>query len=430
MNVLIIGGGGREHALAWKIAQDDDVDNILAAPGNPGIASLAKGRCVDIGVNDFEALARLIASENIGLCVVGPEDPLCNGIVDRLSETGCPVFGPSAAAAQLEGSKAFAKAFMARHDIPTSAYAEFSNAAQAIAYVNSVGAPIVVKADGLAAGKGVTVCQSIVEAEEAIQRCMGERAFGDAGNKVVIEECLIGEEASILAFCDGERAVPMVTSQDHKPVDNGDQGPNTGGMGAYSPAPVVTPEMLRTIEEQVLDACVRGMAAEGMPYRGVLYAGLMITESGPKVIEFNVRFGDPETQVVLPRMTSPIVPIFLACCAGKLASDDIVYDDGACVAVVMASGGYPGSYEKGKAITGIAAAEEDPAVTVFHAGTRLEGETLVTNGGRVLNVTASGESIPAAVEKAYAAVGKISFDKAHFRTDIAQKALRRLKADG
>jgi phosphoribosylamine--glycine ligase len=426
MNVLIIGGGGREHALAWKIAQSPEVETVFAAPGNPGIASLAKGKCVDIGVNDFPALAQLIEAKDIGLCVVGPEDPLCRGAVDTLSATGCPVFGPSAAAAQLEGSKAFAKAFMARHDIPTAAYAEFTAAHEAVAYVRSIGAPIVIKADGLAAGKGVMVCHTVREAEEAIHRCMDERAFGDAGARVVIEECLLGEEASILAFCDGTRAVPMVTSQDHKPVYDNDEGPNTGGMGAYSPAPVVTPEMLHEIEARVLDACVQGMAAEGMPYKGVLYAGLMITEQGPKVIEFNVRFGDPETQVVMPRMTSDIVPVLLACCSGKLGACDIRYHGGACVSVVMASGGYPGDYEKGKVIAGIDAAEEDPAVTVFHAGTREENGALLSHGGRVLNVTAVGGTIPLAVEKAYEAVGKISFDKAHFRTDIAQKALRHL----
>jgi len=427
MNILVIGGGGREHALAWKIAQSPLADTVFAAPGNPGIARLDKGRCVDIGVNDFDGLRAFIHANDIELTVVGPEDPLARGVVETLSDADHLVFGPVAPAARLEASKAFAKRFMDRWKIPTAEYAEFVNAAEAIAYVKEKGVPIVVKADGLAAGKGVTVARDLPAAIRAIEDAMVEGVFGAAGSKVVIEECLVGEEASILAFCDGKSVVPMVSSQDHKPVFDDDEGPNTGGMGAYSPAPVVTPALEREIEERVLRPCVAGMAAEGTPYKGVLYAGLMITEEGPKVVEFNVRFGDPETQVVLPRMASDIVPVFLACCQGTLSQLCIEYFDASCVTVVMASGGYPGSYEKGKEITGIEAAEADPDVTVFHAGTKIADGRLRTNGGRVLNVTACGADLPATIDRAYEAVRRIHFDGAHYRTDIGKKALKRLR---
>ena len=427
MNVLLLGSGGREHALAWKIAQSPLVETVYCAPGNPGMARLDKGVCVDLSAKDFDGLKALIREKNIGLTVVGPEDPLAAGAVDVLSEGGHPVFGPSAAAARLEASKAFAKDFMVRYDIPTSAYGEFDNAEAAIAYVKEKGAPIVVKADGLAAGKGVTVAHDIETAIDAINAAMVDKVFGDAGVKVVIEEFLVGEEASILAFADGKTAVPMVTSQDHKPAFDNDQGPNTGGMGAYSPAPVVTADLLPVIQERILDPIVRGMARDGNPYCGIIYAGLMITADGPKVVEYNVRFGDPETQVVLPRMKSDIVPVFQACCAGTLDQCTIEYDDGACVSVVMASGGYPASYPKGLPITGLDEAEADADSMVFHAGTRLDGEQVVTNGGRVLNVTARAEDIPAAIAKAYAAVGKIHFENAHHRTDIGRKALARLE---
>jgi phosphoribosylamine--glycine ligase len=314
---------------------------------------------------------------------------------------------------------------MRRYGIPTAEYAAFDRVEDALAYVHDRGASLVVKADGLAAGKGVTVARTVEEAEIAIREAMVDRIFGGAGASVVIEECLVGEEASILAFSDGKTVVPMVPSQDHKPVFDGDRGPNTGGMGAYSPAPVVTPEMLDEIQRTVLEPCVRGMAKDGCPYQGVLYAGLMITESGPKVIEFNVRFGDPETQVVLPRMKSDVVPVFLACCEGSLAADSIEWNAGACVTVVMASGGYPKDYPKGKVITGIAEAEGETGVVVFHAGTRMDGENLLTNGGRVLNVTAQDGEIASAIGKAYRAVEKIHFEGAHYRTDIGGKALRR-----
>lgn len=425
MNVLVIGSGGREHALAWKIAQSPLVETVFCAPGNPGVYRLKNGRCTGLNVKDFMAIGQFITENGVGLTVVGPEDPLAAGITDSLRKEGHTVFGPVAAAAQLESSKAFAKAFMKRNGIPTAAYEEFKDADAAIAYVKKHGAPIVVKADGLAAGKGVTVAQDVHTAVQAIREAMVDRIFGEAGGKVVIEECLVGEEASILAFCDGKTVVPMVSSQDHKAVYDGDQGPNTGGMGAYSPAPVVTPEMQARIQREILQPVISGMAEAGSPYQGILYAGLMITGEGPKVIEFNVRFGDPETQVVLPRMKTDIVPVFLACCDGSLHTQTIEYDDTPCVTVVMTSGGYPKDYEKGKGITGIEAAESDPDVMVFHAGTKERDGALLTNGGRVLNVTARGATLRATIDRAYEAVRKIHFEGVHYRTDIGHRALAR-----
>lgn len=426
MRVLIIGSGGREHALAWKIAQSRKVKTIYCAPGNPGVAALNKGECVNVGPDDLDTLKLFVEDRKVGLIVVGPEAPLVDGFVDAFADAKCKVFGPVAAAARLEGSKAFAKQFMRRHNIPTAAYEEFEQPEAALEYVHAQGAPIVVKADGLAAGKGVTVAQTVEEAETAIQNAMVQGAFGAAGERVVIEECLVGEEASILAFCDGTRAVPMASSQDHKPVFDNDKGPNTGGMGAYSPAPVVTDEIFEQIEREILRPAVEGMAQEGVPYRGILYAGLMITERGPKVVEFNVRFGDPETQVVLPRMKSDIVPIFEACCDGTLEDLSIEYDAGPCVTVVMASGGYPGTYQKEMTISGIDDAERDENVMVFHAGTKRTGGLLMSNGGRVLNVTARGATLRETIDRAYTAVGRIHFDGAYFRRDIGQKALKRL----
>jgi phosphoribosylamine---glycine ligase len=424
MNVLVIGSGGREHALAWKIAQSPLVEKVYGAPGNPGIDNLDKGICVSVAADDFDMLAAYIEAQNIGLTVVGPEDPLAKGIVDALSAQGMRVFGPTAAAAQLEASKSFAKDFMERHNIPTADYAVFDDAEEAIAYVRKAGAPVVVKADGLAAGKGVTVARDLAQAEAAIHAAMESRVFGDAGNRVVIEECLVGEEASILAFCDGATFVPLASSQDHKPAFDNDEGPNTGGMGAYSPAPVVTDALMEQINREILAPCVAGMAADGMPYTGILYAGLIITEAGPKVIEFNVRFGDPETQAIMPRMATDIVPIFLACCDGKLDQHTIEYSDWPCVTVVMASGGYPGAYKKGIPIEGIEAAETLDNVVVFQAGVKQERGDLFTAGGRVLNVTAMAPTLPETLEKVYEAVGRIHFDGAHYRTDIGKKALQ------
>jgi len=428
VNVLVVGSGGREHALTWKIAQSPLVDKLYCAPGNPGMARHAER--VNIAVTDFDILVAFAEDHRVDLVVVGPEDPLAAGLVDRFTAAGINAFGPNRDAARLEASKAFAKGIMTRHAIPTAAFAEFREPEAAVAYVKERGTPIVIKADGLAAGKGVTVAHGVDEAVAAIREAMVDRVFGAAGNSVLVEECLTGEEASILAFTDGKTVVPMASSQDHKPVYDGDQGPNTGGMGAYSPAPVVTPGLAEEIERTVLRPCVEGMAKEGKPYAGVLYAGLMITDSGPKVIEFNCRFGDPETQVVLPRMTCDIVPVLLACCEGTLDRCPVTWDDGACVTVVMASGGYPKNYPKGKVITGIEEAEREAGVIVFHAGTRLDGDALVTNGGRVLNVTAAGPDIASAIEKAYRGVRHICFDQAHYRTDIGHRALKRLSQGG
>jgi len=425
MNILIIGGGGREHALAWKIARSPLVEKLYCAPGNPGIAHGAA--CVALGVNEIDQLAAFAEEHAIDLTVVGPEDPLAHGIVDRFARRGLRIFGPSVAAARLEASKVFAKDFMRRRGIPTARYAEFDEPEAAIAHVKRQGAPIVIKADGLAAGKGVTVARDVDAAIQAIREAMVAKVFGEAGAKVVVEECLVGEEASILAFSDGKTVVPMIPSQDHKPVHDGDRGPNTGGMGAYSPTPVVTPEILDQAIRQILRPCVEGMAQEGAPYTGVLYAGLMLTESGPKVVEFNCRFGDPEAQVVLPQMESDLVPALMACSDGTLDRTPVVWKDGACVTVVMASGGYPKAYEKGKPIFGIEEAERDPAVVVFHAGTKRDGAALVTNGGRVLNVTATGPDIASTIDTAYAGVRKIAFEGAHYRRDIGAKALARLR---
>jgi phosphoribosylamine--glycine ligase len=427
MNVLVIGSGGREHALAWKIAQSPLVEKVYGAPGNPGIDRLEKGACINVGVNDFEALDTYIEAEGIDLTVVGPEVPLVHGIVDFLEERGKRVFGPSKKAAQLEGSKSFAKEFMARHGIPTAESRTFDDLQEALAYVRSQPAPIVIKADGLAAGKGVTVAVSQAEAEAAIYAAMAEGAFGEAGARVVVEEYLTGEEASILAFCDGRAVKPLASSQDHKPVGENDEGPNTGGMGAYSPAPVVTDALMEEIVRDVLVPTSAGMAKEGTPYKGILYAGLMITENGPKVIEYNVRFGDPETQAILPRMETDLVPALLACCNGTLDSCEIRYSPRPCVSVVMASEGYPGVYAKAKEITGVDEAEALEDVAVFAAGVKRKGDQLFSSGGRVLNVTALGNTQRAAMEKAYQAVSCIHFEGAFYRRDIGAKALKHLE---
>ncbi len=423
MNVLVIGGGGREHALVWKLAQSPLVQSIYCAPGNPGIGRLAE--CVSLKARDFDSLARFAREKDIELTVVGPEDPLTAGIADHFAAAGLRVFGPSAAAAQLEGSKSFAKAFMKRHGVPTADYAEFDDVDAALAYVRERGAPIVVKADGLAAGKGVTVARDVAQAETAVREAMVEGLFGQAGARVVIEECMEGEEASVLAFCDGRSFAAMVPSQDHKPAFDGDTGPNTGGMGAYAPAPVATPALMDEVARTVLAPIVKGMADEGAPYKGVLYAGLMINAKGARVVEINCRFGDPETQVVLPLMKSDMVPVMLACCEGTLRQQKIEWSPGACVSVVMASGGYPKDYPKGKVIGGVQEAEEEEGVIVFHAGTADRDGQLVTNGGRVLNVTATGPDIASTIEKAYRGVRRITFEGAHFRTDIGKKAINR-----
>lgn len=426
MKVLVVGGGGREHALVWKIAQSPRVSKVYCAPGNAGIAGQAA--LVPIKANDFKGLLDFALKERIGLTVVGPEEPLTKGIVDIFESEGLSIFGPSQRAAEVEGSKAFAKERMERYGIPTGAYRIFDSPREAAAYLRKQGAPIVVKADGLAAGKGVIVCRTVEEALRSVEEIMVRKAFGDAGNRVVIEECLVGEEASCIAITDGETILPLASSQDHKSVFDGDEGPNTGGMGAYSPAPVVTGPVDERIMKEILGPMIRGMAEEGRPYKGVLYAGIMICHGVPKVLEFNARFGDPETQPILMRMKGDIVPILQACIHGTLSEHEIDWDQRSAVCVVMASKGYPGDYEKGKPIRGLKPVSRMKDVFVFHAGTALKNGQPVTNGGRVLGVTGLGDGIPRAIERTYEAVRQISWDGVHFRRDIGQKALKR--ADG
>lgn len=422
MKVLVVGGGGREHALVWKISQSPKVTKVYCAPGNAGMAQIAE--CVAISVEDIDGLLTFAQQEGIDMTVVGPEAPLTMGLVDKFRVAGLKVFGPSRQAAELEGSKVMAKELMSKYNIPTAKYAKFTDAGSAIEYIKETGAPCVVKADGLAAGKGVVVARDEETAINAVRMMMEDKAFGQAGDMIIIEECLEGEEVSILAFTDGETVVPMVSSQDHKRVFDNDEGPNTGGMGAYSPAPVYTDELHRQVMEKILKPTVQGMAQEGRLYEGVLYAGLMITKDGPKVLEFNVRFGDPETQAVLTRLDSDLVEIMEAVIDKRLHEVNIRWKPEAAVCVVLAAGGYPGSYKKGDPITGLDDAARE--AIVFHAGTGLQDGRIVTSGGRVLGVTALGPSIPAAIENAYKAVGKIHFDNMHYRKDIGQKALRHL----
>jgi len=422
LNILLIGGGGREHALVWKLRQSSKVKKIYCIPGNPGIASIAD--CVDMSITDNEALGQFALAHDIGLTVVGPELPLTNGLVDHFQALNLKIFGPSRQAAQLEGSKAFAKEIMHKYNIPTAASAAFTDADEAIAYIRSQGAPIVVKADGLAAGKGVVVALTVDEAVDAVTMMMRDKAFGSAGNLVVIEEYLEGEEASLLAFTDGFTVAPMVAAQDHKRVFDHDQGPNTGGMGTYAPAPVVTSAIREQVTRQVLQPVVDAMRRQGIIYKGCLYAGLMITDNGPKVIEFNARFGDPETQVVLPLLTSDLVDIMEACADGNLADISITWDDKAAVCVVLAAGGYPGNYAKGDIITGLDKAEAQGAI-VFHAGTATRQDDIITAGGRVLGVTAVADDIRSAVDKVYQAVPEIVFAGMQYRQDIARRAFNR-----
>jgi phosphoribosylamine--glycine ligase len=421
MKVLVVGGGGREHALVWKIAKSPKVSKVYCAPGNAGISEQAT--IVPIKANDLNSLLEFALKEKIDLTVVGPEDPLTQGIVDLFESKGLFIFGANKKAAEIERSKAFAKEMMKKYHIPTAFYEIFDNPKEAVKYIREQGAPIVVKADGLAAGKGVIICKTVEEAIQSVEKIMVEKIFGEAGNQVVIEEYLVGEEASYIAFTDGKAILPMASSQDHKPIFDGDQGPNTGGMGAYSPAPVVTEEVHERIIEKILRPIIYGMEEEGRTYKGVLYAGLMIHEGHPKVLEFNARFGDPETQPVLMRMRGDIVPILEACMKGTLSQHQIEWDNRASVCVVMASKGYPGDYEKGKVIRGLKDASKMERAFVFHAGTTLKGDQVITNGGRVLGVTGLGEDIPRAIERTYQAVKKITWDGVHYRTDIGQKAL-------
>ncbi|MGQ7289404.1 phosphoribosylamine--glycine ligase [Vreelandella venusta] len=428
MNVLMIGGGGREHALAWKLAQSSDVEQVFVAPGNAGTATEPKLTNVAIEATDLDALVAFAQREQVALTVVGPEAPLVEGVVDRFQAAGLTIFGPSQRAAQLEGSKSFTKDFLARHQIPSAAYQTFTAVEPALAYLAQMGAPIVIKADGLAAGKGVIVAMSEAEAEAAIRDMLEANAFGDAGARVVIEEFLEGEEASFIVMVDGENVVPMATSQDHKRAYDGDTGPNTGGMGAYSPAPVVTPEIDERIMEQVILPTVRGMAEEGNAYTGFLYAGLMIdAEGNPKVIEYNCRFGDPETQPIMMRLTSDLAALCLAGAKGELADKQCEWDARAAVGVVIAAGGYPGSYRKGDVIHGLEQAGQAQC-KVFHAGTAQAADgSIVTAGGRVLCVTALGNTVSAAQQQAYQGVKAIHWEGAEFRRDIAFRAIAREK---
>jgi len=423
MNILVIGGGGREHALVWKIAQSPMVEHLYCAPGNPGIADLAE--CVPLAVDNIEGLLDFAREKEVGLTVVGPELPLTLGIVDRFRAAGLTIFGADRAAARIEGSKAFSKDLMAKYGIPTAAYDTFIDRDRAVEFIERHGAPIVVKADGLAAGKGVVVARTIEEAVAAVDSILVEGVFGEAGNKVVIEEFLEGEEASFLAFTDGKVILPLASAQDHKPALDNDQGPNTGGMGAYSPAPVVTPDIHEKIIETVLRPTIEGMANEGCPYRGILYAGLMVKDGEIKVLEFNARFGDPEAQPLLVRLKSDLVPVLLACARGSLAGIPLEWHDKAAVCVVMASGGYPGSFTKGFEIAGLAGAGKIDDLIVFHAGTAARGAHVVTAGGRVLGVTGLGTTVADAIEKAYEGVRAISWQGAHYRSDIGRKALNR-----
>jgi len=419
VRILVVGGGGREHAIVWSLSKSKRVDKIYCAPGNAGIAELAE--CVPIAEHQFEDLARFASDNRIDLVVVGPEAPLFAGLVDYLEEKGLKVFGPRQNAAIIEGSKVFAKQLMKKYNIPTAAYASFDNYEAAREYLLKQQVPVVIKADGLAAGKGVTVAQTMEEAEQALRDIMVGQVFGEAGAKVVIEQFLSGQEMSILAFVDGETVRPMVPSQDHKPVFDGDKGPNTGGMGTYSPVPHIPQSVVDEAIEKILKPAARAMVQEGRPFRGVLYAGLMIGEDGPKTVEFNCRFGDPETQVVLPRLKTDLADIFLATVEGRLGEIDIEWSEEAAVCVVLASAGYPGAYEKGKPISGLDEVEHS---IVFHAGTALKDGKIVTNGGRLLGVTALGRELTEAREKAYADIEKIRYEGKHYRTDIALKALR------
>ena len=423
MKVLVIGSGGREHALVWKLAQSPRVKKIYAAPGNPGIWRLAERVTVDH--NNIAALADFAATEGIDLTVVGPEIYLALGLVDEFARRGLLVFGPAKAAAAIEAEKSFAKDFMARHNIPTAAYAVFSDYEQARAYLRAHGAPVVVKASGLAGGKGAFVCQSLDQAEEALGALMVRRVFGEAGERVVIEECLSGEEATLLVLTDGERAFPFPPAQDHKRAYDGDEGPNTGGMGAYAPAGVLTAEETARVMETIVYPTLRGLAAEGRPYRGVLYVGLMVTPSGPKVVEYNCRFGDPEAQAVLPLLETDFASLCLAAAEGRLAGEPPAFSGRSAVCVVLAANGYPGEYRKGDVIHGLAAAEASPDVLVFHAGTAERGGEVVTAGGRVLNVVGLGPEFALARERAYAAVSRIEFAGMHYRRDIAWREMRR-----
>ena len=420
MKILVVGSGGREHALVWKIAQSPLVNKIYCAPGNPGIAELAEN--VNITASDLDGLLQFAKNENIDLTVVGPEDPLVDGIVDKFESEGLKIFGPTKAAAQLEGSKAFSKKLMQKYKIPTAAYQSFSSNIDALIYSKFIeNFPIVLKASGLAAGKGVLICKNLQEVAAGINLIMKDKAFGDAGDEMIIEEFLKGEEVSIFALVDGENYKLLSPSQDHKRVFDNDEGKNTGGMGAYAPAPIATKDLMKKVEESIIKPTIDAMIKEGYPYKGLLYFGLVVAEDGPKVLEFNCRFGDPETEVVLPMLESDLIPLMLATINGTIKDENIEIKDGYAVDVVLASGGYPDAYEKGKPITELNTLDSD--ITVFHAGTKMDGNNLVTNGGRVLNVVGLGKDFKSTRQKVYNAVKQIKFDNMHYRKDIGFRAL-------
>jgi len=429
MRILVVGSGGREHALCWKIAQSPKCEKLYAAPGNGGMSECAQ--VVDIGADDIEGLLRFAKDKKIDLAIVGPEAPLVKGIVDIFEKEGLRIFGPSKDLALLEGSKVFAKELMKRLNVPTADFRIFEKYEEAVKYLDTKTTPIVVKADGLCAGKGVVVAKTIGDAKDAAKKMLVDKVFGEAGNRIIIEECLFGEEASIIVISDGHTIVPLASSQDHKRVFDGDKGPNTGGMGAYSPAPVVTDALFKKILDAVISPIINSFAADGRPYKGVLYAGIMLTPEGPKVLEFNVRFGDPETQAVLPRLKSDLVDVIEKAVTGRLAGCVLEWDRRPCVSVVIASGGYPGDYEKGMEIKGLDEVKKMKYAVVFHAGTKTgrrstDGQNLfITSGGRVLNVTALGADIRNAIDNCYNAVDKISFDRMHYRNDIGYKAIKR-----
>ena len=424
MNILVIGSGGREHALCWAIRKSPLCDTLYCAPGNGGIAEVAD--CVALPVSDFDAIVAFVREKDIGFVVVGPEDPLVNGLVDRLDAEGIASFGPSAKAAQLEGSKGFTKDLCADWDIPTAAYGRFSDAEAAKAFIAKKGAPIVVKADGLAAGKGVIIAQTAEEANAAIDDILGGR-FGAAGAEVVVEEFLEGEEASFFALCDGTHVLPLATAQDHKRVFDNDQGPNTGGMGAYSPAPVMTPGLSVRVMREIVEPTVKAMRDKGMPFKGVLYAGLMITPEGPKLIEYNARFGDPECQVLMMRLDCDVLPLLIACHDGTLDKASLRWKDEVALTVVMAAEGYPGDYKKNTEIRGLAEAGAEEGVEIFHAGTKAENGRILSTGGRVLNVTATGKTTADAQARAYRAVARIDWPEGFCRRDIGHRAIEREK---
>jgi len=425
LKILVIGGGGREHALAWKAAQSARAERVFVAPGNAGTALEPKVQNLPIAAEDIEALADFARKKEIELTIVGPEGPLVAGVTDRFSAAGLPCFGPTAAAAQLEGSKAFTKDFLARHGIPTAAYQNFTELAPAIEYIRSQGAPIVVKADGLAAGKGVVVARTVEEAEDAARSMLAERSFGEAGSRIVVEECLTGEEASFIVMVAGRQILALASSQDHKARDEGDEGPNTGGMGAYSPAPVITPFVHRRVMEEVIEPTVAGLAADGTSYTGFLYAGLMISPDGAaSVLEFNCRFGDPETQPIMMRLNTDLPALCEAALEGRLNESSVEWDPRAAVGVVMAAGGYPGSYEKGHPISGLPSLD-DARGKVFHAGTREVNGIIESAGGRVLCVAALGETVTTAQRQAYELVREIQWEGAFWRPDIGYRAVKR-----